>query len=118
MGCVDYIRGCLACSSSYSSHTGSGYNLLCMPKSPNITDTFLYSHHDTSQDGGLLYGVQYETSSSGVSVLQSLHGYVVPCAACEATNNGVFTIPGMQHSIGRHVPMCSVAGGCCIDLHL
>lgn len=66
-----------------------------MPKSPNLTSTFLYNHHDNGDGGGLLYGVQFVTSSSGVSVLQHLNGYVVPCAACEGENSGILMIPGL-----------------------
>ena len=83
-------------SSSLSSNSGSGYNLLCIPSSPNLTDTFRYMHNDVSHNGGLLYGVEYQTSSSGVSILQHLSGSVVACAACEASSNGIFTISGFM----------------------
>ena len=65
-------RGFLA--GSYYSYTGSGANLLCM--TPNITYA---DHNDNNQEGALLYGYEYETSSGALrgQSYRSVHNYEV-----------------------------------------
>ena len=59
---------------SYFSHTGSGANFLCM--TPNTTYA---DHNDNNQEGALLYGYEYETSSGALrsSEYRSVHNYEV-----------------------------------------
>ena len=76
--------------SSHDGHTGSGFTRLCL----SSTAGFAYEHYDTSQNGALIYGAEYETSSSGVSSFRSLHNQPVPCSVCEARRGPAIMIPG------------------------
>lgn len=63
---------------------------MCLPDKPS----FGFGHNDGNSNGALIFGADYNTSYSGISKFQALHGYVVPCAVCETLLAGVVTIPG------------------------
>ena len=53
-----------------------------------------WEHRDSNEDGGLLYGFEYETSGYGVSDLYGVAGYQMPCSVCQANSSDVIMIPG------------------------
>lgn len=77
-------------SSSSDGHRGSGFTRLCLSHAAG----FAYEHYDTSQNGALIYGAEYETISSGVSSFRSVHNQPVPCSVCEARRGSAIMIPG------------------------
>ena len=81
----------LAGGSNYSL-TGGGANVLCMTNAPTW-DSF----SDASNGGALVYGVEYETSGSGLLPLSPLQDRNVPCTVCLREQAQVsLLIPGTQ----------------------
>jgi len=62
-------------STSLYSHTGSGYNMLCMHPSPQMPS----GYDAANNDGALLYGVEYENTGA----IDRHHDYDAACAVCQ-----------------------------------
>ena len=60
---------------SHHTHTGGGANYLCIPPDPQFGE-----YVAGTQNRGLLYGTEYETSDA--EMLKAVHNYNVPCAVC------------------------------------
>jgi len=67
-------------STSLYSHTGSGYNMLCMHPSPQMPS----GYDAANNDGALLYGVEYENTGA----IDRHHDYDAACAVCQWSAGG------------------------------
>ena len=75
----------------YYSSSGSGTNVQCMTHNAN------YMNVSTGNDaGGRLYRLEYVIASThGMTSMQALNGYEMPCAVCRpSTPAATFMIPG------------------------
>ncbi|MDZ4846623.1 MAG: hypothetical protein SH857_13870 [Chitinophagales bacterium] len=79
-----------------SSHdqSGSGFNTLCLSRTPNFVD-----FNDANHNGALIYGLEYEIGGYGVSNLggvaaSSFQDREAECAVCIATATTMLMVPG------------------------
>ena len=71
---------------------GNGANTQCLPKNPEYGD-----FNDANHDGGLIYGLEYESLNTGLSTLNSKADYEAPCAVCYRADRGVhFMLPARK----------------------
>ncbi|TPW18353.1 MAG: short-chain collagen C4-like, partial [Elusimicrobia bacterium] len=76
----------------YFNHPGSGGAPLCLSDAPTW-DEFA----DTSENGALLYGTEFETGAYGAASLRSLQNFKARCAVCYRADASVsFMLPGSQ----------------------
>ena len=68
------------------SHSGSPSNYMCLPNDPQWDQTGV-----SASNVGLIYGAEYETSSSSSFI--HLHDKEVPCTVCKANARTVIMIP-------------------------
>ena len=88
---VSVIYSGYAASGNYG-HSGSGANMLCLAPNPSWSGAV---YNSGNQNGGLIYGVEFETSGYGVSTLTGLHDRDARCARCLVTGNSVsIMVPG------------------------
>jgi len=103
-GNVSYIRwGRTSCPSDASliykgyaasghySHKGGISSQLCLTDKPTFADGDV---SDGDQNGALLYGTEYETSSYGIKSLKALNDFDAPCAVCLKSAAISLMIPG------------------------
>ena len=64
---------------------------MCMPLKPSFGADV---HQDNNDNGALIYGVEYETSSWSGSPWDSVRDATVPCAVCEARLGSTFMLSG------------------------
>ena len=68
--------------------------MLCLPYNPPQSVMWDHNDQDQNQNGGLVYGVEYETAGYGVRELSGVTNYQVPCAVCETNASVTVMIPG------------------------
>jgi len=73
MGSMKLYSGFI--STSYYTHSGSGYNMLCMHPSPQLPA----GYDAADNNGALLYGVEYENTGA----IDKHHDYDAACAVCQ-----------------------------------
>ena len=78
---------------SYYNHQGGASSMVCLPKDP------IWKNHDSRlQDGGLMYGVEYDDryGSDRESIITGKNHYEkdVPCVVCEVPRSVMIMIPG------------------------
>jgi hypothetical protein len=72
------------------NHGGSGANTLCLPNNPQHRD-----FHDSDHNGALVYGIEFETSSYGLSHLSGHQNRDAVCAVCWVPDRShTLMIPG------------------------
>lgn len=73
---------------------GSGFNTLCLSRTPNFVD-----FNDGNHNGALIYGLEYEIGAYGVTNLggiaaSSFQNREAECAVCEANAKTMLMVPG------------------------
>jgi hypothetical protein len=102
-GMVSYTRwGRNSCPDGadliYKGFAASGYygeggisSALCLTEDPKFA---IGAVNDGNQDGALLYGTEYGTSSFGIASLKPLNNKDIPCAVCLKQVSLTLMIPG------------------------
>jgi hypothetical protein len=74
---------------AHQTHAGSGANTLCLHDTPQWL-TF----NDGDQNGALLYGTEFETTTFGVSSLTGVNDRDARCVVCEVPRANQILVPG------------------------
>lgn len=78
--------------SGHYNHSGSGTNMLCLTNAPSWSGA---SFSDANQNGALIYGTEFQTSSGQISTLTSFHDRDAVCAVCLVNHaSETLMIPG------------------------
>jgi hypothetical protein len=137
-GNVSYIRwGRVSCPSDasliYKGYAASGHynhkggisSQLCLTDKPTFANGDV---SDGNQNGALLYGTEYETSSYGINSLKNLHNFSAPCAVCLKPASISLMIPGTLkcpaswdkeyegYLMGTHYTQTSSHEAVCVDI--
>ena len=75
--------------SSNDGNSGSGFNRLCMPFTPD----FVNAHDDNHQYGGYLWGAEYQSYGFGIFDLDQVYDRPIACAVCEVSGPETLMIP-------------------------
>jgi hypothetical protein len=82
-------------STSHFTHSGSGYNMLCMHPSPQLPS----GYDAADNNGALLYGVEYENTGA----IDRHKNYDAACAVCQ-WQNGATVFVEWGNAESRHNP--------------
>ncbi|CAK0799656.1 unnamed protein product [Prorocentrum cordatum] len=82
-------------STSHYTHSGSGYNMLCMHPSPQLPS----GYDAANNEGALLYGVEYENTGA----IDRHHDHDAACAVCQ-WQNGATVFVEWGNAESRHNP--------------
>ena len=74
--------------SSNDSNSGSGFNRLCMPFTPDFVNA-----SNNQEDGSYLWGAEYQSDGFGIFDLEYIYDQPVACAVCEVSKPGTLMIP-------------------------